>query len=274
MSQFCEEIADEGNKLQRMKSSNIYPVLYSQLLSQVPKPPRPTGAEGCVDLEKVNERLMELVRRARAEKERLEAREKIERKAEMRRTMKEEKILEKVVKAVNHAPRGEESESSRREEESVRRQGRPNRDSYVQAAQGYLPQVLQFRSSHSMNALTRSSSPLPTAAPSRTISSSPWSLLATAHTKLNLPPLSRSLSPTSLQQVVAEQRQCGSYDRPDWSEPDENGSGSAGGGAGLRVSAGLRLLVKKSESVLRRGGGRGRSKAIPVGGGRGDGGNI
>ena len=239
-----------------MRSNNIHPALYLQLPPKAPVPPQPTGAEGCVDLEKVNERLMELVRRARAEKERLEARERIERKAEMRRAMRDEKVLEKVAKAVNHAPRGEEPELGRRGEESARRQARSNRDSY------HLPQVLQLRSSQSMNVLTRGSSPIPAAPPSRTISPSPWTLLGTAHTKINFPPLSRSLSPTSPQQVVnLERRRRGSYDRPDWSESDENGNGGAGGGTGLRVGTGLRLLVKKSESVLRRGGG-GRSKEV------------
>ncbi|RPB28096.1 hypothetical protein L211DRAFT_865500 [Terfezia boudieri ATCC MYA-4762] len=108
--QFHEEAAGEGDSLQRMRSNNIHPALYLQLRAKVPAPPQPTGVEGCVDLEKVNERLMEFVRRARAEKERLEARERIERKAEMKRAMGGEKVLEDVVKAVNHAPRGEESE--------------------------------------------------------------------------------------------------------------------------------------------------------------------
>lgn len=255
--QFHEEAAGEGDSLQRMRSNNIHPALYLQLRAKVPAPPQPTGVEGCVDLEKVNERLMEFVRRARAEKERLEARERIERKAEMKRAMGGEKVLEDVVKAVNHAPRGEESEPGRRWENSVRRQARSNSDLY---AQGYLPQVLQLRSSQSMNVLMRSLSPLPAASPS------PWTILGTAHTRISFPPLSRSLSPTSPQQESnPEHRQRGSYDRPDWSESDENGNGSAGGGAGLRVGSGLRLLVKKSESVFRKGGG-GRSKeAVTVG---------
>ncbi|KAF8420040.1 hypothetical protein EV426DRAFT_700668 [Tirmania nivea] len=260
VGQFKEGIADEGDSLRRMRSNNVYSAQYLQPPPKAPTPPQPTSAEGCVDLEKVNLRLLELVRRARAEKERLEARERIERKAEMRRALREEKILEKVVKAVNHVPRGEEPESSRRREESLRRQDGSNRDSYAQAAQGYPPQILQLRSSQSMNVLMRSSSP------PRTISPSPWSLLGKAHTKINLPALSHSLSPASPQHAMnPEQHQRGSYDRPDWSESDENVGGSMGRGAGLRVSTGLKLLAKKSESVLRRGGG-GRSKeAVTVG---------
>lgn len=252
--------------LKRVRSSNMHSThVYARHLPKGGS--QPTGGEGCVDLEKVNAKLLEVLKKARAEKEKEEMRAKIAAKAALKAARSEERVLEGVSTAVRRdvddydgggsAPKPRNGRVVNETSYKSRRESYPSTNTITHGYNNTNPSLLSHHPSLHLRAIH--SHPLSlnlqassaSGAPSHP---SPLSLLTTAHTRISLPPLSLSLSPSRsptsplpLNPLSSGPRR-GSYDRPDWSESDE--AGSRGGGLG--VSAGLRLLIKKSEGVLRR----------------------
>ena len=257
-----------GEGFRRVKSSmEPYPYGVPE-----PRPPQPTGGEGGVNLEEVNVALMAAVRKARAAKAakmaaaaqvpgNMKGKDELLENSELEIELEEETIPSPPTPPRSRrvdAIRGDEGVSWLAVSNQHKRESYPNTN--------YNHRYGPLNHSKSQPTLSRSCGtalPIRSASPStqalhqqpsNAVSPSPWTLLNTAHTRILFSPTSISPSssspPTSPTQNLVLRRR--SNDRPDWSESDESGLGQSGGGLG--VTAGMKVLLKKSESVLRRAG--------------------
>ena len=242
----------------------------------IPNPPPPTGGEGCVDLEKVNVRLLEVILKTRVKQEKEEIKEKNAAKAAVKREPLAEGMFEKKMHKIEEkkarellvvpAPRYRRVDAITGWDSAFYRKSKrePYPHGYIRSLSHH--PSLQLCTSKSLNspnyagALPRSAS----VAHSRVTPSSPWSSLNEVHPQISHPPLAPSIPPTLPLQSYPEYQR-GSCGRPDW---PESGEAREVGTGRFRLGAGLKLLMKKkSEDILRRRREKRARKALEVAGG-------
>lgn len=239
----------------------------------MPKAPRPIGGGGCVDLAKVNARLLEIIRKTGVEQEEVGIGEEIAAKADVNKgPFTGENTLEKTMQEIEEKKERElpvpPVPPHRRIDTFTSRdsasQCRSKREQYPH---GYIHSLshhpsLQLCTSKSLKSLnyTTALSRSVSVAHSRVISSSPWSSQNEVH-----PQISHHLAPSKSPLQSYPEHRRGSNDRPDWSESDEAREVCT---ERFRLGAGLKqLMKKKSEGILRRGREKRARKALEVAGG-------